>query len=160
MPVSEHHRSRDLHVLPRSSPHRAWSLFSRSFRLVSRSVPHFTSKDKSCHSNKQRQTNKMSTTASRVRRVYSNGIYHGLPVIDEDHAGLSAIVVGASGMSGQLMVDQLVQTPKRWKKVWALSRRPPQSSAGAPGVAHHVPTDLLKEPDEIAASLKQHGVEA
>lgn len=102
----------------------------------------------------------MDTQQRRVQQVYSQGIYHGLPVIDERHAGLSAIVVGASGMSGQLMVDNLTQSPERWSNVFALSRRPPQSSPSARSVAKHVPMDLLKEPDEIANIMKEHEVKA
>lgn len=37
------------------------------------------------------------------QEVYSDGIYHGLPVVSNKHDGLSAIVVGASGMSGMVI---------------------------------------------------------
>ena len=96
---------------------------------------------------------------SRVQSVRSDGIYNGLPVIDDDHKGLNAIVVGASGMSGQTMIDVLIQNPQRWEKVYALSRRAPKVSAAATNV-RHVPFDLLKEPSELAAQMKEHGVNA
>lgn len=95
--------------------------------------------------------------SSQVQQVYSNGIYHGLPVIDESHSGLKAVVVGASGMSGQSMIDVLTQAPERWQKVYAMSRRPPQTTSST---VHHVPLDLLKEPEDIAATLKEHYVQA
>ena len=97
----------------------------------------------------------MANEPHDVQTVRSNGIYHGLPVLSEDHVGLNAIVVGASSMSGQSMIDILLRSPKRWKKVYALSRRAPLSSD-----AEHVPIDLLKEPQEIAAKLKKHDVKA
>ena len=94
-----------------------------------------------------------------VRTVRSDGIYHGLPVLDPNTTGLRAIVVGASGMSGQQMIDVLAQSPQRWETIYALSRRPPQPSNGV-DVAKHVPTDLLKEPNEIAERLKEHNAQA
>lgn len=96
---------------------------------------------------------------SGVQSVRSSGIYHGLPVIDDDHKGLKAIVVGASGMSGQTMIDVLCQNSQRWEKVYALSRRAPQLSIDATNV-EHVPFDLLKQPHELAEQLKEHKVEA
>ena len=71
-------------------------------------------------------------------------------------------MVGASGMSGQQMIDNLTQHPHRWEKVYALSRRAPQLSENASSakVVEHVPVDLLKEPSEIATLLTEHNVKA
>ncbi|KAK5165801.1 uncharacterized protein LTR77_008724 [Saxophila tyrrhenica] len=91
--------------------------------------------------------------------VHSRGSCHGLPVIADEHQGLSAIVVGASGMSGQSMIDVLLLSPKRWSTIYALSRRPPQADGDSTAL-EHVPTDLLKEPSEIAKTLTEHGVQA
>lgn len=41
----------------------------------------------------------------QVQQIYSKGIYHGLPVLSDDAVGLTAIVVGANGMSGDHMVS-------------------------------------------------------
>lgn len=95
--------------------------------------------------------------SSSIHQVYSSGIYHGLPVLDPKHRDLKAIVVGASGMSGQCMIDVLSQNPDRWSKVYAMSRRPPQTSASN---VQHVPLDLLKEPDDIAALMRENEVQA
>lgn len=95
----------------------------------------------------------------KIQKVYSDGIYHGLPVFDDTITGLRAMVVGASGMSGQSMIDVLKQQPKRWEKIYALSRRPPQLDQQMSNV-QHVPTDFLKEPTEIAKTLKDHHVQA
>ena len=89
--------------------------------------------------------------------VYSKGQCHGLPLLDDSIQDLSAIVVGASGMSGQSMIDILVQYPRRWSNIFALSRRPPKLSGQA---VKHVPMDLLKPPEETAAALSEHGVQA
>lgn len=92
-----------------------------------------------------------------VQQVYSSGIYHGLPVIDPSIRNLKAIVVGASGISGQCMIDILSQNPERWSKVYAISRRPPQTNATN---VEHVPLDLLKDPEEIAELMRERNVQA
>lgn len=96
---------------------------------------------------------------SNSQTVYSNGICHGLPLLGDDPHDLSAIVVGASGMSGQSMIDCLVGAPKRWSRIFALPRRPPQADKTITTLKH-VPTDLLKEPGGIAESLTSHEVQA
>lgn len=93
---------------------------------------------------------------SSIQQVFSNGIYHGLPVIDPSKTDLKAVVVGASGMSGQSMIDVLAQSPERWSKIYAMSRRPPQTTSAS---VEHVPLDLLKEPEGIAKILKEHRVQ-
>lgn len=95
--------------------------------------------------------------SSTVQQVYSSEIYHGLPVIDPSKRALKAIVVGASGMSGQCMIDVLAQNPERWSKVYAMSRRPPQTRGSN---VHHVALDLLKQPEEMAKLMREHRVQA
>ena len=58
------------------------------------------------------------------------------------------------------MIDVLTQNPQRWEKVYALSRRAPTVSTDATSNVEHVPFDLLKEPSELAAQMKEHGVKA
>lgn len=41
----------------------------------------------------------------QVQHIHSKGIYHGLPAFSDDAVGLTAIVVGANGMSGDHMVS-------------------------------------------------------
>ena len=96
---------------------------------------------------------------AHIQSVQSDGIYHGLPVLSKDVSGLRAIVVGASGMSGQSMINVLSKDPKRWEKVYALSRRPPKLAKGVENVTH-ISIDFLKEPKEIADILNKCGVEA
>lgn len=95
-----------------------------------------------------------------VQQVKSVGIYHGLPVYPDNLFGLTAIVTGANGISGHYMLRVLSQDPKRWKKIYCLSRRPPLIPGGLPQNAEHIPCDFLKEPKEIAEVLKQHSVTA
>jgi hypothetical protein len=95
----------------------------------------------------------------QFQQVYSDGIYHGLPVLDDKHQALSAIVVGASGMSGQSQIDVLLQSPQRWGQVIALSRRPPQIGEKN-GALKHVPVDLLDDPESTAKKLKDASVKA
>ncbi|KAK3716889.1 hypothetical protein LTR37_006239 [Vermiconidia calcicola] len=104
----------------------------------------------------------MGVATPDTQTVRSDGIYHGLPVLDNGHQCLRAIVVGASGMSGQTMIDLLLGNPQRWEKVYAMSRRAPQIDAQASGTANveHVPMDLLKEPSEMATLLTEHCVKA
>lgn len=97
---------------------------------------------------------------SNIQSVQSDGIYHGLPVLPVKDAlsGLRAIVVGASGMSGQSMINVLGKDSKRWEKVYALSRRPPKLAKDVNNVAH-VSVDFLKEPSEVADMLTKSAVQ-
>ena len=95
-----------------------------------------------------------------VQQVQSTGIYHGLPVFPSDQTGLTAVVTGANGISGAYMLKVLSQDAKRWKKIYCLSRRPPLVAGGLPENAEHIPLDFLKDPKDIAAVLKEHGVVA
>lgn len=93
-----------------------------------------------------------------TQSIKSDGIFYGLPVIDDAQTN-SAIVVGASGMSGQSQIDVLLKSLHRFKRVYALSRRAPQPSPNG-NAAEHVPIDLLQDPNEIAAKLQTQKVQA
>lgn len=67
------------------------------------------------------------------------------------------MVIGASGQTGQPVVDVLGANPDRWEKIYALSRRPPFTDAKN---VEHVAVDLLWEPEQIARLLRQHEVQA
>ncbi|KAK5065316.1 hypothetical protein LTR84_001154 [Exophiala bonariae] len=99
----------------------------------------------------------MAHVASKTYHVRSEGIFHGLPVIDAARKSLRAIVVGASGQSGQPVVDVLSSSPDRWEKVYALSRRSPKTEAKN---VEHIAVDLLWEPDRIASAMRKHKVQA
>jgi hypothetical protein len=90
--------------------------------------------------------------------IESKSIYHGLPVFSRDIKRLTAIVTGASGISGYQQLRVLCETPRRWQKIYALSRRPPHGSW--PDHVEHVPIDLLQSPETIAAELSARGVRA
>ncbi|KAI9654536.1 MAG: hypothetical protein M1821_006626 [Bathelium mastoideum] len=93
-----------------------------------------------------------------VQQIQSHGIYHGLPVYPPEVSGLTAIITGANGISGNYMLRVLAKDPKRWSKIYCLSRRPPFIGGSLPPNAEHIPLDFLKEPKDIAAGLKETGV--
>lgn len=92
--------------------------------------------------------------------VQSRGIYHGLPVYPPSLKGLTAVITGANGISGNHMLRVLAQDPERWSKIYCLSRRPPAIPEGLPSNAEHIALDFLKKPEEIAEVLKEKGVKA
>jgi hypothetical protein len=100
------------------------------------------------------------STQTRQQVVQSRGIYHGLPVYPPELKGLTAIITGANGISGNYMLRVLAQAPERWSKIYCLSRRPPALPDGLPENAEHIAVDFLQKPEEIAKVLKEKGVKA
>ncbi|OCT50045.1 NAD dependent epimerase/dehydratase family protein [Cladophialophora carrionii] len=98
----------------------------------------------------------MSGATSKTYQVRSDGIFCGLPVLDTSLKGLRAVVVGASGQSGQPVVDVLSANSNRCEKVYALSRRPPATDAKS---VEHVPVDSLWEPEKVASILRKHKIQ-
>jgi len=92
--------------------------------------------------------------------VQSRGIYHGLPAYPDDVQGLTAIVTGANGISGYHMLKVLSEAPRRWKKIYCLSRRPPVVAGGLPANAEFIACDFLQEPETIAEVLRRQNVQA
>ncbi|KAI3391348.1 hypothetical protein diail_7499 [Diaporthe ilicicola] len=92
--------------------------------------------------------------------VQRKGIYHGLPVYPESTKGLTAIITGANGISGNYMLRVLAEAPERWTKIYCLSRRPPAIPDGLPENAEFISLDFLKDPEEIAKVLKERNVKA
>jgi hypothetical protein len=97
---------------------------------------------------------------SNQQIVQSKGIYHSLPVYPPSLKGLTAIITGANGISGNYMLRVLAQDPERWTKIYCLSRRPPAIPNGLPKNAEHIALDFLQDPDSIAKVLKDKGVKA
>jgi NAD(P)-dependent dehydrogenase (short-subunit alcohol dehydrogenase family) len=91
--------------------------------------------------------------------VYSKDILHALPTFPQ-HEGRSytAVVTGANGITGAHIVQALAGSPQRWKRVYALSRRPPHSKL--PDNVTGVAADFLKSPEDIAQALGKNGVTA
>ncbi|KAI0009515.1 hypothetical protein F4779DRAFT_617551 [Xylariaceae sp. FL0662B] len=90
--------------------------------------------------------------------IHSDGIYHGLPVFPEDLQGLTAIVTGATGISGTYMLRVLCKDPKRWKKIYALSSRPPYLDL--PSHVEPITMDFLQDPKTLAQQIRDKGVKA
>jgi hypothetical protein len=98
--------------------------------------------------------------------LQNKGIFRNLPTFDDGIKDLTAIVTGANGISGFHTMRVLLESPQRWKKVWAASRRPPPEAMmkllpqEQRDRVEHVALDFLSEPEEIAKVLKDKGVTA
>ncbi|KAH8700418.1 hypothetical protein BGW36DRAFT_316283 [Talaromyces proteolyticus] len=90
--------------------------------------------------------------------IQSRSIYHGLPVFPGELKGLTAIVAGANGISGDYMLQVLCESPERWTKIYALSRRPPNKIW--PAHVKHLSLDFMDPPEKIAEQLRQDEVKA
>lgn len=94
------------------------------------------------------------------------GIYNNLPSFSPDLKNLTAIVTGANGISGFSTMRVLLESPDRWAKIWAASRRPPPQEMMAlltpeqRSRVEHVAVDFLSSPEDIAKQLQDHGVTA
>ncbi|KAK3987120.1 Iridoid synthase [Cladorrhinum sp. PSN332] len=101
------------------------------------------------------------TGPSVTQMVQSKGVIRGLPVYSNKSSlkGLTALVTGATGVSGYQMVKVLASSPQRWAKIYCLSSRPPPpnffSDLGeeAAGRVQHISVDFLSDPATIARSL-------
>lgn len=56
------------------------------------------------------------------------------------------------------MIRALGEAPERWSKIYCMSRRPP--AIKLPKQAEFIQSDLMKDPKEIGALLKEKGVKA
>jgi hypothetical protein len=97
------------------------------------------------------------STSRKQFSVWSEGIFHGLPVLPDSAQGLRAIVVGASGTSGQPLIDVLATDQERWSHVYALSRKRPKGNT--PNIKH-IPTDLTWDSERLASIFKDNKVDA
>ncbi|KAH7144191.1 NAD dependent epimerase/dehydratase [Dactylonectria estremocensis] len=105
----------------------------------------------------------MSSSSSYLRQI---GIYRNLPTFNDSIEGLTAIITGANGVSGFNTMRALLDSPKRWRTIFCLSRRPPPEemmallSPEARSRIEFVTCDFLEEPASIAESMKKAGVRA
>lgn len=101
---------------------------------------------------------------SESQPLRNSGIYHNLPQFDPSIKDLTAIVTGANGISGFHTCRALLDSPHRWAKIYAMSRRPPPDEMMAllkpeqRAKVHHVASDFLKSPEELAEAMKKAGV--
>ena len=95
----------------------------------------------------------------------NSGIYHNLPTFDPSIKDLTAMVTGANGISGFHTLRALLDSPHRWSKIYAVSRRPPPEdmmgllTEEQKAKVQHVASDFLKSPEDIAEAIKKAGVE-
>ena len=95
-----------------------------------------------------------------------SGIYRNLPSYDSSIKDLSAIVCGASGISGFNAIRALLDDPHRWTAVYAISRSPLKSELlnllgpDQRSRIKHVSIDLGTSAERIANALKDANVQA
>lgn len=92
--------------------------------------------------------------------VERDGIYHALPTFASDVKGLTAMVFGASGISGHHMLRVLSKHPERWSAVYSVARKPLSYTNQLGENVKHVSADLLDDPSTTAEKLKAQGVRA
>ncbi|KAJ4245256.1 hypothetical protein NW762_014126 [Fusarium torreyae] len=89
------------------------------------------------------------------------GVYRNLPVLGSATNDLTAIVPGATGISGWNTIRSLLESPDRWTKIYAMSRSPPKQElldllpAEQQLRVHHLPVDFSGSAADVASSLKQ-----
>lgn len=104
--------------------------------------------------------------ASDRHQLHNRGIYRNLPTFGPTLKNLSAIITGANGISGFHTMRVLLESPERWAKVYALSRKPAPSEMMAlltedqRSRVQHVAVDFLKTSDDIAKAMRDGGVHA
>ena len=97
--------------------------------------------------------------ASKLLSVQSKGIFHGLPTFpDQEGKKYTAIVTGANGISGSHIVDVLAESPERWDRIYAMSRRAPTSTRS--NVKNIAADFLASTPEELAEHFEKQGVTA
>lgn len=92
--------------------------------------------------------------------VEQRGIYCGIPTYPPDLKNISVIVTGANGISGDYMLRVLSESPRRWSKIYALSRKRPVSLEKLSSNVTFISVDFLKSAEDIGNTLLQHGVKA
>ena len=103
---------------------------------------------------------------SEYQPLYNRGIYRNLPTFDPSITCLKAIVTGANGISGFHTMRVLLESPKRWSKVYALTRKPPPKPMMAlltedqRSRVQHVAVDFLESPETIAKAMADAGITA
>lgn len=90
--------------------------------------------------------------------VRQSGVYRNLPTYPAT-AGLTAIVPGATGISGWNTIRSLLDSPVGWNKIYAMSRSPPSKdltallSSEQQSRLQHLPVDFSSGSKDIAGSL-------
>jgi hypothetical protein len=160
------------HILMMCETHLRWCASAKRYRLEvdvnsSSGLPGQIQPNPSVQSqlikvqgSETRSTQTQSTASQQL--VQSNGILHGLPAFPEtpDCRGLTALVTGATGLSGYQMVKVLAASPQRWKKIYCISSRPPPANfftdlgEGASRVKH-IAADFMGQPSAIAERLRE-----
>ncbi|VUC32359.1 unnamed protein product [Clonostachys rosea] len=103
--------------------------------------------------------------SSRLQPLRTSGVFRNLPQFGPELTGLTAIVCGATGISGFHALRALLDTP-RWSRIFVLSRSPLSDDAKSflsdeqLSRVTHVSVDLLSPPVSIAKDLQRAQVKA
>ena len=90
--------------------------------------------------------------------VRQSGIYHNLPTLPAND-GLTAIVTGATGISGWNTIRSLLDVPGRWTKIYTVSRSQPEKclmnllSKEQQSRIQHLSVDFNGCPEDVAQAL-------
>ncbi len=142
------------HILMMCETHLRWCSSAKRYRLevgLSESQP-------------RQARGKLTPSPVHPRQavIHCDGIFRGLPTFPDtaDCRNLTALITGATGLSGYQMVKTLAASPQRWSKIYCLSSRLPPSTffddlgEGAQRV-EHIAIDFLDAPSEIACRLQE-----
>lgn len=92
------------------------------------------------------------------------GIYRNLPTFPPTIKDMTAIIVGATGISGFNTLRSLLESPSRWGKIYAVSRSPPPAemlsllTPTQQSHLQHVSIDLTGSAEKTADALRTSGV--
>lgn len=112
------------------------------------------------------QRSRTHQMSSREYPLRQSGIYRNLPSFSPSLKGLSAIVVGATGISGFNTIRSLLDVPGRWTTIYAVSRSPFSAemlslmSEDQQSRIKHVSVDLTGPAADTAAALEAARVQA
>ncbi|AEO55684.1 NAD(P)-binding-like protein [Thermothelomyces thermophilus ATCC 42464] len=170
------------HIIMMCETHLRWCSSSKRYRLEIAVDENYTSPSSSAPNTPATtaafpsgEAQSLESCASQSREtqahpeqavVHSAGIFHGLPSYPDtpECRNLTALVTGATGLSGYHMVKVLAALPQRWRKIYCLSSRAPppnffEDLGEGSSRVEHLAVNFLDDPSEIAQRLREKIVE-
>lgn len=133
-------------------------------------IPNYKKASRSTHGYVKRSSLLLSPKTSIAFSIMSSqnyplrqsGIYRNLPTFDPAIKDLTAIVCGATGISGFHAVRALLESPERWRTIYTVSRTPLSEKhlSLIPASLHerikHVAVDFESPLEEIVQKLRNN----
>lgn len=100
--------------------------------------------------------------SSQNYALRQSGIYRNLPTFDPSIKDLTAIICGATGISGFHALRALLESPNRWRTIYTVSRTSlsEQHLSLIPASLHerikHVAVDFESSPEDVVQSLRNN----